>query len=603
MKEKPRDINQAGKQPVEIRRLHLKIQGVVQGVGFRPFVYRTATRLGLSGWVNNSARGVEIDLEGQADRLNEFLDSLQTDKPPHSVIENRQVSYHEPQAQVGFRIIESDDKGDKSVLILPDIATCPDCLKEIFDPDNRRYMYPFTNCTNCGPRYSIIESLPYDRGKTTMNGFLMCEDCRAEYENPLDRRFHAQPNACPQCGPHLELWDKRGNLIASHNEALMRACEAVSGGEILALKGLGGFHLIVDARNSQAVKRLRHKKGRKEKPFALMYPNLEYIEEDCKVSDLERDLLLSAEAPIVLLRSKSFGDGNAPRKYKYIAPDNPYLGVMLPYTPLHHLLMANLEFPIVATSGNLSEEPICIDEHEALDRLGQVADLFLVHNRPIARHLDDSIVRIMSGRELVLRRARGYAPLPIGVENMPGSCLAVGGHQKNSVAIAFDKHVFISQHIGDLDTRKAFETFAQTTQSLSRLYNFDPQKIACDKHPDYLSGKYSRDLGLPRVEVQHHYAHVLSCMAENRLTATVLGVAWDGTGYGTDGTVWGGEFLKADSPLNVSPICERLRCREMRRRLWNRAGPHWDCCMKYSARNCSKCPTSGRYARFIPMKS
>lgn len=542
MQSKISSLNQ-GRQ---VKRLKLKIQGIVQGVGFRPFVYHTAIKLGLAGWIKNSARGVEIELEGDNSRLEEFLHLLETDKPPLSRIVSSEVFFHDPVRYEGFRIMESDRLGDKSVLILPDIATCPDCLREIFDPSNRRYLYPFTNCTNCGPRYSIIESLPYDRANTTMREFCMCNECQREYENPIDRRFHAQPNACPDCGPHLELWDKTGKVIADRHSALMQACEAVMRGAIVAVKGLGGFHLIVDAQNSKAVKRLRFKKGREEKPFALMFPDLDTILDDCEVSELERELLLSAQAPIVLLQRRHISVGNLFREYRYIAPDNQYLGIMLPYTPLHHLLMANLGFPIVATSGNLSEEPICIDENEPLTRLNGIADLFLVHNRCITRHLDDSIVRIMAGRELVLRRARGYAPLPIHIESPKSSCLATGGHLKNSVAISVDENIIISQHIGDLDNEPALNAFNKTIESLCGLYDFRPDETVCDKHPDYLSSKYSHNLDIPCSEVQHHYAHVLSCMAENNLTGTVLGISWDGTGYGLDGTVWGGEFLLAD---------------------------------------------------------
>jgi hydrogenase maturation protein HypF len=455
--------------------------------------------------------------------------------------------YIYPIGETDFKITESITSGDKTALLLPDIATCGDCLREIFDPENRRYLYPFTNCTSCGPRYSIIEGLPYDRAMTTMKDFEMCDKCQEEYVNPLNRRFHAQPNACPECGPHLELWGKSGKVLALHNDALDQACEAVLGGEILALKGLGGFHLIVDAQNCQAVKRLRSLKGRKKKPLALMYPDMAAIELDCEISELERALLASAESPIVLLKRKRFDLESAPHSLKEIAPENPYLGIMLPYTPLHHILMHKLQIPIVATSGNLAEEPICIDENEALERLSGIADLFLVHNRPITRNVDDSIVRVMAGRELVLRRARGYAPLPIQQEELPRPGLAVGAHLKNTIAISSRNNAFISQHIGDLDVRLSIDTFNDTINSLSDIYEFKPEIIACDKHPDYHSTIYAEKSGLPLVKVQHHYAHILSCMAENNLSGDMLGVAWDGTGYGDDGTIWGGEFLSVDA--------------------------------------------------------
>jgi hydrogenase maturation protein HypF len=531
----------------QVKRINLKISGAVQGVGFRPVVYRLATKLGLSGWITNATDGVEIELEGINHDIEAFSDLLKIENPVHSRIENIKKKYIDPINETGFRIIESKASGDKTALVLPDIATCPDCLWEIFDPENRRYLYPFTNCTSCGPRYSIIEELPYDRAMTTMKHFEMCEKCRKEYENPLDRRFHAQPNACPECGPHLELWDKSGKVMALHNDALDQGCEAVLGGEILALKGLGGFHLIVKAQNYQAVKRLRSLKGREKKPFALMYPDMAAIENDCEVGELERRLLTSAESPIVLLKRKRFYLESAPHYLKEIAPENPYLGIMLPYTPLHHILMHKLQIPIVATSGNLAEEPICINEKEALGRLSGIADLFLVHNRPIARHVDDSIVRSIAGRELVLRRARGYAPLPIQQDASARPDLAVGAHLKNTIAISSGNNAFISQHIGDLDTKLSIDTFNATINSLSDIYEFKPKIIACDKHPDYHSTIYAEMSGLPMVKVQHHYAHILSCMAENNLSGDVLGVAWDGTGYGDDGTIWGGEFLSVDA--------------------------------------------------------
>ncbi len=530
----------------QIKRLSLRIAGAVQGVGFRPTVYRIATDLGLSGWINNSANGVEIEIEGNAIDVDAFPRVLEAEKPMHSQIDKILRRDIKPEGGSGFRIIESVSSGSKTALMLPDIATCPDCLKEIFDPKDRRFMYSFTNCTNCGPRYSIIEDLPYDREKTTMKNFVMCKECRREYEDPLNRRFHAQPNACPKCGPHLELWDKKGKKLASHTEALELACEAILDGEILALKGLGGFQLIVDAENYQAVRRLRSLKGREKKPFALMYPELEMIKDDCDVSGLEEKLLTSSEAPIVLLKRKRFDLTNSPRVFRDVAPDNPYLGIMLPYTPLHHILMYKLGRPIVATSGNLSEEPICTDEKEALERLSGIADIFLVHNRPIARHMDDSIVRIIGGREVVLRRARGYSPLPVKTKSNFKRCLAVGANQKNTIAISSDDNIFISQHIGDLDTKLSVNTFKKTIDSLSGIYDFKPEIIVCDKHPDYHSTKYAEGSGLPLVRVQHHYVHILSCMAENNLSGDVLGVAWDGTGYGDDGTIWGGEFLAVD---------------------------------------------------------
>jgi|HigsolmetaAR201D_1030396.scaffolds.fasta_scaffold03669_2 hydrogenase maturation protein HypF len=527
-------------------RLRVAIQGAVQGVGFRPFIYRLATGMGLVGWVNNSSQGVFVEVEGHPEQLHMFLERIEAERPPRSFIQSMQTALLDPIGYVGFEVRQSDDAGAKTTIVLPDIATCPDCLHDISDPHNRRYRYPFTNCTNCGPRYSIIEALPYDRINTTMRRFTMCPACQAEYDDPLDRRFHAQPNACPHCGPQLAFWDAQGQQLAERDEALLAAAEAICQGQIVAAKGLGGFHLMVDARNQEAVQRLRQRKAREEKPFALMYPTLAQVRRDCAVSELEEQLLCSPEAPIVLLRRLSLEE-TASGIAESVAPGNPNLGVLLPYTPLHHLLMAELGFPIVATSGNRSDEPICTDEHEALVRLAGIADCFLVHNRPIVRHVDDSIARVMLGEACVLRRARGYAPLPIDIAQPLPMTLALGAHQKNTVAISTAGEVFGSQHIGDLTTPQAFDALNEVVDSLTRLYEFRPTVLACDAHPDYRSTQFaeaaSRSYHQPLVRVQHHYAHVLSCMAEHGLEPPVLGVAWDGTGYGLDGTIWGGEWL------------------------------------------------------------
>jgi hydrogenase maturation protein HypF len=552
------------------------VRGAVQGVGFRPFVFRLATGLALRGWVNNSPQGVFIEAEGSRARLEDFLMRLEAEKPPRSFIQSLEPTWLDPAGFSDFQIRPSDAGGDRTALVLPDIATCPECLAEIFDPKNRRHRYPFTNCTHCGPRFSIIEALPYDRASTSMKRFKMCLKCQVEYEDPLNRRFHAQPNACPMCGPQLELWDRLGELLCPPgSSALDAAAGLLRQGQILAVKGLGGFHLMVCADNDEAVLRLRALKHREEKPFAVMFPSLEAVRAACRVSPLEERLLRSPEAPIVLLARL-----DAPRLplSRLLAPGNPNLGVLLPYTPLHHLLLATVGGPVVATSGNLSDEPICIDEREALDRLGAIADAFLVHDRPIVRHVDDSIVRVVAGRELVLRRARGYAPLPVrmrsaecGVRNeeksalvvgeagkaesdlknvvmgSPNCVLAVGAHLKNSVALAVGEQVFLSQHIGDLETDQAFGAFQRVIVDLQKLYEVQPHAIAADLHPDYLSSQFARNLATtttPLRPVQHHLAHVLSCMAENELAPPVLGVSWDGTGYGPDGTVWGGEFFR-----------------------------------------------------------
>jgi len=617
-------------QPSPAARVRAKVslRGVVQGVGFRPFVHRLATELALFGWVNNSAQGVLLEVEGGRAAVDEFLARLPAEKPPLSSIQSQETTWLDAVGFHTFAIRSSQAFGPQTALVMPDIATCPDCLREILDPRNRRFRYPFTNCTHCGPRFSIIEALPYDRANTAMKKFSMCPACQSEYDNPQDRRFHAQPNACPVCGPHLEFW--RGSvcepmaekspgshagsheLLAAGPDALPAAADAIRAGHIVAVKGIGGFHLLVDAGNESAVRRLRERKHREEKPFALLFPSLEGVKSVCEVSPLEARLLGSPEAPIVLLTKIAHRPSSIVHS---VAPGNPNLGVLLPSNPLHHLLLAELGFPVVATSGNLSDEPLCTDEREAVERLRGIADFFLVHNRPIVRHVDDSIVRVMLGREMVLRRARGYAPLPISIpvgadvrrlklRNQPepphvGSyktVLAVGAHLKNTVALAVGGNVFLSQHIGDLETTQADHAFRRVIADFQKLFAAEAEIIAADLHPDYLStkfalerrsltrlesnaqrragavpgasgGEWSRagsETGAPAVEwhravpeagapqvvrVQHHVAHVLSCLAENETELPALGVAWDGTGYGTDGTIWGGEFFLATPDL------------------------------------------------------
>jgi hydrogenase maturation protein HypF len=560
-------------------RLQIQLRGLVQGVGFRPFVFRLASELALNGWVNNSPQGVRIEVEGAPARLRDFLLRLETEKPPLSSIQSLESRWLDPIGYAGFEVRPSSTEGEKTALVMPDIATCADCRREIFDPSDRRFRYPFTNCTHCGPRFSIIQALPYDRARTSMQGFIMCRRCQAEYDDPQDRRFHAQPNACPECGPQLELWAPSAALLAQRDQALLTAAEAIRQGRIVAVKGLGGFHLILAAGEAETVRRLRERKRREEKPFAIMAPSLEQVKTFCQADGLEERLLRSPESPIVLLRRRADASGAKPLVSEEVAPGNPYLGVMLPYTPLHHLLLAELGFPVVATSGNLSDEPICIDPHEALSRLGGLADLFLVHNRPIVRQVDDSVARILLGRELLLRRSRGYAPLPIRLDRMgreprsdgvevssavstqvpaePGaqlaeprtgqeieSILAVGAHLKSTIALAVGPQVFLSQHIGDLENAPALEAFRRVIEDLQRLYGVRVARVAADLHPDYLSTKFARAAGLPLTGVQHHYAHALACLAENELAPPALSVSWDGTGYGPDGTIWGGEFLR-----------------------------------------------------------
>jgi len=527
-------------------RLYLQLQGVVQGVGFRPFVYRLATDLALCGWVSNTVSGVFIEVEGNCETLKTFQERLLTDKPSIARVDEVKATWLDP---IGYQEFEiraspSTERDPKSAGVLPDLATCSDCLAEIFDPNHRRYRYPFTNCTHCGPRYTIIQGLPYDRATTTMRNFQMCPACQGEYENPRDRRFHAQPNACPNCGPQLTFW---GQEKVEGDGALIATAEALRQGKIVAVKGLGGFHLMVDARNESAVSQLRQRKQRPTKPLAVMYPSLERVKNDCQVSDTEAEILQSPAAPIVLLTQRTTTTSIAPA----VAPNNPNLGVMLPYTPLHHLLLAELQFPVVATSGNLANEPICTEETEARERLKGIADCFLVHNRPIARPVDDSVVRIILDQLTILRRARGYAPFStrLALPNVSPATgiLAVGGHLKNTIALYQNQQVVLSQHIGDLETARSRQAFSKTMQSLADLYDFQPSKITCDRHPDYYSSQYAQQLAtekqLPLTPVQHHLAHILAGMAEHRLTPPVLGIAWDGTGYGLDRSIWGGEFI------------------------------------------------------------
>jgi len=528
-----------------VRRARVTVRGAVQGVGFRPHAWRLATEYALGGWVSNCADGVLIEVEGRAEAIDAFVGALEARRPPSARIEALEVAAIAPRGEPGFAIRDSLRAGTLSAAILPDLATCPECLREMLDPRDRRHLYPFTNCTHCGPRYSILQALPYDRAATTMRTFAMCPACRAEYDDPADRRFHAQPNACPACGPALALWDAQGRVLAERNDALQRAAQALRADAIVAVKGLGGFHLWVDARNAGAVERLRSRKGRADKPFALMFPGLAAVRELCEVAPLEAQLLESAHAPIVLLRRRAAVEPGACTPAAQVAPGSPELGAMLPYTPLHHLLMRELGFPAVATSANRSEEPIAIDEREALERLRDVADLFLVHDRPIARPVEDSVVRVVLGRELVLRRGRGYAPYPLslaGAQAAP-ALLATGAQLKDTVSLLVAGGIVTSSHLGDLGTPEARAAFEQAVQDLTRLYEAAPAAVACDLHPDYASTQYAEGSGLPRVPVQHHVAHVAACMAENGLRGPVLGVAWDGTGYGTDGTLWGGEFL------------------------------------------------------------
>lgn len=519
-------------------RHRIEIAGAVQGVGFRPFVHRLAAELKLAGWARNARSGLVVEIEGTAAACAAFLQRVRSDEPAHAKVRDVTTAQLPLQGGEGFLIRESSIEASAATAeIVPDLATCAECVSEIFDPANRRHGYPFTNCTQCGPRFSIVLALPYDRERTTMRGFPMCAACREEYESPGNRRFHAQPNACPDCGPQLALADATGRALGTREQALEQAALAIESGQIVAVKGIGGFHLLADARSVEAIRILRLRKHRPAKPLALMMPGLESARAHCDVSPLEEQLLTSRKAPIVLLRRAT---SDLP---ELLAPGNPALGVMLPYAPLHHLLLRRLGFPVIATSGNVSGEPLCIDNDEAFQRLRGIADGFLVHDRPIALPVDDSVVRVALGRELMLRCSRGYAPL-----TLPGSfptVLAVGGDQKSSLAVTGPHGIRCGQHLGDLETEPAQRSFLDQSRDFPALCGLEPRTVACDLHPGYHSTQLAAGLGLPVVPVQHHHAHIAACLAEHNVHEEVLGVAWDGTGHGTDGTIWGGEFLLA----------------------------------------------------------
>jgi hydrogenase maturation protein HypF len=518
-------------------RSRILVRGAVQGVGFRPFVHRQATALGLAGWVINSSQGVVAEAEGDPEQIAALVREIREGPPANSTVDSVETCAIAARWEDKFEIRASDASGACTAQVLPDLATCADCLSELFDPSDRRYRYPFINCTHCGPRYSIIEDIPYDRARTSMRRFAMCPACRAEYEHPADRRFHAEPNACADCGPRIMLWNASGATLCHGDDTLIAAAAALRTGSIVAVKGIGGFHLVVDACDEAAVHRLRARKRREEKPFAVMFPSLADVAASCRVIPAEEALLTAPARPIVLLRRTGGQIADA------VAPGNPWLGALLPYAPLHHLLMRELGFPVVATSGNVTDEPIVIDEQEALERLGGIADVFIVHDRPIVRPVDDSVARVVCGRELVLRRARGYAPAPIILKGGRSGILAFGGHLKSTVAVTHAGSTVLSQHIGDLETIEARAAHTRAAKDLVQLHAEQPVLAVRDLHPDYASTRAAEASGLPVLAVQHHLAHVSACMAEHGLEPPVLGVAWDGTGYGVDGTIWGGEFL------------------------------------------------------------
>jgi len=521
----------------------LRVRGTVQGVGFRPFVHRVATRLGLRGWVRNDSEGVLIRAVGPASTVTALERALRTEAPRAARVERLEVSpttAPDDGAASPFAIVPSGcGDGPASAAITPDLAICPECRRELLDPADRRHLYPFINCTQCGPRYSIVERLPYDRPNTTMRAFRMCPKCGAEYADQGSRRFHAQPNACPVCGPRVVLRGADGSSL-SGAEAIAGAARALSAGRILAAKGIGGYHLMVDAQNEAAVSELRRRKHRDEKPFAVMFPDLDALRLAAEVLEGEASLLGSAAAPIVLLRRRAQAQ-LAPS----VAPMNPWVGAFLPYAPLHVLLLGAFGRPVVATSANLAEEPLCTRVSEAHERLAEIADAFLDHDRPIAHPVDDSVVRPSKGGPIVLRRARGYAPSPLRLPGtVAGSWLCVGAQMKNTVGVASGDQLVLSPHIGDLDGPSTRAVFKRTAAMLGKIHGSKFTQVVCDRHPDYASTLYARASGLPCVAVQHHLAHVLACLLEHgRRADGVLGVAWDGTGYGEDGTIWGGEFI------------------------------------------------------------
>ena len=519
----------------------IDVCGIVQGVGFRPHVYRLAAARGLAGSVINTAAGLTIEIQGSVEMVRDFIERLRAESPPLAHITLLREREMPCNGASGFFILESRAGLERTTLISPDVAVCDDCLRELFDPNDRRYLYPFINCTNCGPRFTIVHDIPYDRALTCMSSFEMCSACRREYEDPADRRFHAQPNACWKCGPRVELWDVHGERVDAP-DPITAAADRLHAGEVVAIKGLGGFHLAVDAGNAEAVEHLRQRKRRVEKPFAVMVAGIAAAASIAVLDDAARELVLRPERPIVLLPKVAAGS-----VVQAVAPFSHYLGVFLPYTPLHHLLFAKGRFKaLVMTSGNVAEEPIAIDNSEAVARLSRLADCFLVHDRDILRRCDDSVLRVVTGRPRQLRRSRGYVPVPLVLHDEVSPVLAVGGELKNTICLATGRHAFLSQHIGDLENLEGFRFFEEAIRRLERILDIQPRTIAYDLHPDYFSTRWAiAQTGVQLVGVQHHHAHVVSCMAENHLKGPVIGIALDGTGYGTDGAIWGGEALIA----------------------------------------------------------
>jgi len=523
-------------------RAQILVRGIVQGVGFRPFVYSHANRMSLTGRVRNNVSGVLIDVEGSALAIQRFVHEIGNNPPPLSQIDS--IEYKEnlpPAGYPDFLILESNLAGDRTLPVSADFGSCAECVREMFDRRNRRYRYPFTNCTNCGPRFTIVEDVPYDRSRTTMRHFKMCHECRVEYENPLDRRFHAEPIACATCGPRLFLRDRAKELIVA--DIIAYSQELLRAGKILAIKGIGGYHLACDASSDESVNRLRQRKYREDKPFALMAQSLDVVRQYCDCSDAEERALVSSNRPIVLLARKP--DCQLPES---VAPGVGTLGFMLPYTPLHYLLLEKITGPLVMTSANVSDEPICYTDEDARLRLGNIADFFLFHDRAINIRTDDSVVRVFSDREVVLRRSRGYAPAPIRTNFCVSQpILACGAELKSTFCLARDHDAYVSHHIGDLENFETLMSFKEGITHFQQLFGIEPQLVAYDLHPDYLSTKYAQSLDGPaKIGVQHHHAHIASCIADNGIAGEVIGVAMDGLGFGLDGKLWGGEFLVAD---------------------------------------------------------
>ena len=522
--------------------MKIDIRGIVQGVGFRPFVYNLARQYGLFGFVRNDASGVSIEVEGEKSRIEKFVARIKTESPPLAALFKIKSYDIEPVGYDDFIIRDSDEHEEKFVPISPDISTCRDCLAELFDPTDRRYRYPFINCTNCGPRFTIVKDIPYDRKYTTMAPFKMCGMCQREYNNPRDRRFHAQPNACPKCGPSLTLLNDKLEKIDAP-DVISEVCDLLKDGKIIAIKGLGGYHLACDALNPDAVFRLRSRKHREYKPFAVMVRDIETAKRLCYVNKDEEKLLKTTIRPVVLLRKRP----DCPVA-EDVAPHQKYHGIMLPYTPLHHLIAAESGLVLVMTSGNVSSEPIVYQNNEAFERLKNIADFYCIHNREIHIRTDDSVSRIWRGNETVLRRARGFAPFPLLLNfNFKERILACGAELKNSFCLARDNFVFMSHHIGDLENLETLTSFEEGIEHFKRIFNIEPTLIAYDLHPEYLATKYALSLqNTPKIGVQHHHAHIVSCMIDNEIDGEVIGVSFDGTGYGTDGKIWGGEFLICD---------------------------------------------------------